>query len=121
MIVEGTILGDYTPYQGQTIPIDLEGNTINALPSGIKDKLLIDRKGNAAIERNVPKVVLDENSTISVAEIITSNNKFIWRYTTALDMAGSGSRSNIISNNYVGDTTVYGTMIRLVLMLIAMV
>lgn len=63
---------------------------------------------NGKVVRQLGEVILDENSTLSVIEIITSNNKFIWRYTTALDIIGSGARSNILSNNYIGDTTVYG-------------
>jgi len=62
---------------------------------------------NGKVVRQLGEVVLDENSALSVIEIITSNNKFIWRYTTALDIIGSGARSNILSNNYIGDTTVY--------------
>lgn len=60
------------------------------------------------LKKKIGKVVLDENSSISVQEMISSNNKFIWRYTNALNMAGSGSRANILSNYYIGDTGVYG-------------
>jgi len=54
----GTTSTPYSPYQGQTIPIDLDGNEVCAVGT-IKDKLLIDRYGNVALQKNVGKVVLN--------------------------------------------------------------
>lgn len=49
---------DFEPYQETTLPIDLQGNELCKV--GITaDKLLIDRKGNVAIEKNIGKVVLN--------------------------------------------------------------
>lgn len=56
----------------------------------------------------IGKIVLDNNSNIRVQDIITTNNKFIWRYLDVIDMAGSGARSNIYSNYFVGNINVYG-------------
>lgn len=56
----------------------------------------------------IGKIVLDNNSNIRVQDIIMTNNKFIWRYLDAIDMAGSGARSNIYSNFFVGNINVYG-------------
>lgn len=53
MVARGTD-DTYEPYQESTLPIDLQGNELCEL-----DKLLIDRKGNVAIEKNLPKLVLD--------------------------------------------------------------
>ena len=93
----------YIPYYNQTTNIYLD-EPLRRI-DGYSD--YIDFK-NGKVVRQLGEVILDENSTLSVIEIITSNNKFIWRYTTALDIIGSGARSNILSNNYIGDTTVYG-------------
>lgn len=59
------------------------------------------------IEKKVGGVIIDNNSTLAVPEIITANNKFMWRYTTAINMAGSGARDNILSNYYEGKTGIY--------------
>lgn len=44
---------EYTPYQNQTINVDLKGNKLCAISDTIKDKLLIDRNGNVALQKNV--------------------------------------------------------------------
>jgi hypothetical protein len=50
---------EYTPYQNQTINIDLKGNKLCAISDTIKDKLLIDRNGNVALQKNVGKNIFD--------------------------------------------------------------
>ena len=59
MVEEGSSATTYSPYQGQTIPIDLDGNEVCAVSNTIKDRLLIDRYGNVAIQKNVGKVVFN--------------------------------------------------------------
>lgn len=44
---------EYTPYQNQTINVDLKGNKLCAVSDTVKDKLLIDRNGNVALQKNV--------------------------------------------------------------------
>ena len=44
---------EYTPYQNQTIAIDLKGNKLCAVSDIVKDKILIDRKGDVALQKNV--------------------------------------------------------------------
>lgn len=44
---------EYTPYQNKTINVDLKGNKLCAISDTIKDKLLIDRNGNVALQKNV--------------------------------------------------------------------
>ncbi|MBO5179265.1 MAG: hypothetical protein J6B87_02840 [Clostridia bacterium] len=69
---KGTEATAYEPYQESTLPIDLQGNELCKV-GDVADKLLIDRKGNVAIEKNVSKVVLNgsENdwSVASVKDI----------------------------------------------------
>lgn len=43
----------YEPYKKQTIALDLKGNKLCAASDTIKDKLLIDRNGNVALQKNV--------------------------------------------------------------------
>lgn len=47
---------EYIPYQNQTINIDLKGNKLCAISDTIKDKLLIDKSGNVALQKNVIKI-----------------------------------------------------------------
>ena len=60
---QGSTATPYSPYQGQSIPIDLDGNEVcstSITPTDtIKDKLLVDRYGNVAIQKNVGKVLLN--------------------------------------------------------------
>lgn len=46
----------YQPYHENTLPIDLQGNELASVGT-VSDKLLIDRKGNVAIEKHVGKSV----------------------------------------------------------------
>lgn len=50
---------EYMPYQNQAINIDLKGNKLCAISDTIKDKLLIDRDGNVALQKNVGKNIFD--------------------------------------------------------------
>ena len=52
-IEEGTVATEYEPYQNQTVAIDLKGNKLCAISDTIKDKLLIDKNGNVALQKNV--------------------------------------------------------------------
>lgn len=56
---EGTTATEYEPYQNQTIAIDLKGNKLCAISDTIKDKLLIDRNGNVALQKNIGKNIFD--------------------------------------------------------------
>lgn len=52
-IEEGTVATEYELYQNQTVAIDLKGNKLCAISDTIKDKLLIDKNGNVALQKNV--------------------------------------------------------------------
>lgn len=59
---------EYTPYQNQAINIDLKGNKLCAVSDTIKDKLLIDRSGNVALQKNVGEVIFNGNEHWELAE-----------------------------------------------------
>ena len=61
-IEEGTVATEYEPYQNQTIAIDLKGNKLCAASDTIKDKLLIDKNGNVALQKNVDKISTNEST-----------------------------------------------------------
>lgn len=63
----------YEPYTLQTTPINLNGNTINAVSSAVHDNLLIDKYGNAAIERDVLFTVFDGSNDESWTTIDDRN------------------------------------------------
>ena len=58
-IEKGTTKTDYKLSQVKTINIDLKGNKLCAVPDTIKDKLLIDKNGNVALQKNVGKNIFD--------------------------------------------------------------
>lgn len=47
----GSTATDYEPPNITTIPIDLQGHTLNALPDGTRDELHIDGGGNVVLEK----------------------------------------------------------------------
>lgn len=77
---KGTEATPYELYQENTLPIDLKGNELASVGT-VSDKLLIDRKGNVAIKKNVGKVVLNGSESITKGGevkryyIVTSNLK----------------------------------------------
>ena len=59
LVEDGSVATEYEPYQNQTINIDLKGNKLCAVSDTIKDKLLIDRSGNVALQKDVGKNIFD--------------------------------------------------------------
>lgn len=58
-IEKGTTATNYEPSQNKAINVDLKGNKLCAISDTIKDKLLIDRNGNVALQKNVEKNIFD--------------------------------------------------------------
>ena len=56
---DGSVATEYEPYKKQTVAINLKGNKLCAISDTIKDKLLIDRSGNVALQKNVGKNIFD--------------------------------------------------------------
>lgn len=59
LVENGSVATEYEPYQNQAINIDLKGNKLCVASDTIKDKLLIDRNGNVALQKNVEKNIFD--------------------------------------------------------------
>lgn len=55
----------FEKYQNQAINIDLKGNKLCAISDTIKDKLLIDRDGNVALQKNVNYSTFNEFNTVN--------------------------------------------------------
>lgn len=64
--------------------------------------------GKWYVSKYIGKVEIKQNSYISVQEIISGANKFIWRYASALNVAGSGNRDTLLCNYFIGDTGIWG-------------
>lgn len=79
-----------------TLPIDLQGNELASV-GDISDKLLIDRKGNVAIEKNIWKMIIDgtENLYMNYGESL-----FNFAHKTKQKKPYS---KNCISNYYLYD------------------
>ena len=68
LVVENKYVNDgslYEPYQGQTYDIDLQGNEMVEIPNGVKDELVIDKKGNVSLIKNVGKTIFDNNTSFT--------------------------------------------------------
>lgn len=67
---DGSVATEYEPYQNQTINIDLKGKKLCAISDTIKDKLLIDRNGNVALQKNVDmySIIGNENFEFRTSE-----------------------------------------------------
>lgn len=59
LVEDGSVATEYEPYQKQTVAIDLKGNKLCAISDTIKDKLLIDKSGNVALQKNIGKNIFD--------------------------------------------------------------
>lgn len=55
----GSTATDYEPPNITTTTIDLQGNTLNALPDGTRDELHIDGGGNVVLEKRTQTIQLD--------------------------------------------------------------
>ena len=103
---EGTTATDYIEHQGKKYRADLD--SLELCKIGTYRDYVYKSNNKWYKHTVIGKVVLDNNSNIRIQDIITTNNKLIWRYSNVIDMAGTGTRSNIYSNYFVGNTNVYG-------------
>lgn len=83
----------YEPYQETTLPIDLQGNKLCEV-GDVANKLLIDRKGNVAIEKNIGKTILNSSEYWTV-----QNNVFI-TYIDDIKIQTWSERSIIVLSDY---------------------
>lgn len=91
----------FEKYIEKTVNIDLKGNKLCAVSDTIKDKLLIDRNGNVALQKNVGKVIFKGNERWELAEkgfynssyFIAKRNKNIFEACCNYFLANKTSRS----------------------------
>ena len=67
-IEKGQYATETEEYKNRIINIDLKGNKLCAVSDTIKDKLLIDRSGNVALQKNVGEVIFNGNEHWELAE-----------------------------------------------------
>lgn len=97
-IEEGTVATEYEPYKGQTVDIDLKGNKLCAVSDKIKDKLLIDRNGNVALQKNVIKIDISNLNNNSWR--LESNNTRLGVYSLNLNVKGNENQICNYFSNY---------------------
>ena len=100
-VEEGTVATEYEPYQETTLPIDLQGNELCKVGE-VADKLLIDRKGNVAIEKNIEKVMLDGTQTITYFNAYQNIHQFLINISKQAIYINSSTIISIISDFFKG-------------------
>ena len=69
----------FEKYIEKTVNIDLKGNKLCAISDTIKDKLLIDKNGNVALQKNVSLIALKKDNISS--RNVLSNGDILYRTT----------------------------------------
>lgn len=105
MLEKGSKATAFEPPHESTLPIDLQGNELASVGT-VSDKLLIDRKGNVAIEKNIDKVVLDGSED----EGWIKNTNFVSLFYNDLKSFTGLDNMNIGINiqKFVSDTYIFG-------------
>lgn len=93
---------EYTLYKNQTINIDLKGNKLCAISDTIKDKLLIDRNGNVALQKNVNYSTFSAFNSINGS--FTKSTQFILNISNCVKNVEQNS-FNALSNCMLKNTT----------------
>lgn len=88
----GEIITEYSEYDLFLINIDLKGNKLCAASDTVKDKLLIDRNGNVALQKDVITFLLNG---------INPHEAKYWRADTIYDL-GNGYSHFYLHSNYPG-------------------
>ena len=89
-------------YKNQTINIDLKGNKLCAVSDTIKDKLLIDRNGNVALQKNVNYSTFLAFNSINGS--FTESTQFILNISNCVKNVAQNS-FNALSNCMLKNTT----------------
>lgn len=88
---------DYKLSQAEAINIDLKGNKPCAVSDTIKDKLLIDRNGNVALQKNVSLITLKKDNIVS--RTVLSNGDILYRTTRSII---NSNNIFVLCNYYIG-------------------
>ena len=102
LVENGSVATEYEPYQNQAINIDLKGNKPCAISDTIKDKLLIDRNGNVALQKNVNYSTFSAFNSINGS--FTKSTQFILNISNCVKNVGQNS-FNALSNCMLKNTT----------------
>lgn len=96
-IERGTTKTDYKLSQAKAINIDLKGNKLCAVSDTIKDKLLIDRNGNVALQKNVSLITLKKDNIVS--RTVLPNGDILYRTTQSII---NSNNIFVLCNYYIG-------------------
>lgn len=88
---------DYKLSQAKAINIDLKGNKLCAVSDTIKDKLLIDRNSNVALQKNVSLITLKKDNIVS--RTVLSNGDILYRTTRSII---NSNNIFVLCNYYIG-------------------
>lgn len=97
LVENGSVATEYEPYQNQAINIDLKGNKLCVASDTIKDKLLIDRNGNVALQKNVSLITLKKDNIVS--QTVLSNGDILYRTTRSII---NSNNIFVLCNYYIG-------------------
>lgn len=102
LVENGSVATEYEPCQNQAINIDLKGNKPCAISDTIKDKFLIDRNGNVALQKNVNYSTFSAFNSIN--ESFTKSTQFILNISNCVKNVKQNS-FNALSNCMLKNTT----------------
>lgn len=85
---------EYTSYRNQTISVDLKGNKLCAVSDTIKDKLLIDRNGNVALQKNIGNIIFNGTEDWKKSTTYSSDNFPMFFLNSNIFSIGMKSKSN---------------------------
>lgn len=88
---------DYKLSQAKAINIDLKGNKLCAISDTIKDKLLIDKNGNVALQKNVSLITLKKDNIASRS--VLSSEDILYRTTRSII---NSNKIFVLCNYYIG-------------------
>ena len=92
----------FEKYISKTINVDLKGNKLCAVSDTIKDKLLIDKSGNVALQKNVNYSTFSAFNSINGS--FTKSTQFILNISNCVKNVGQNS-FNALSNCMLKNTT----------------
>lgn len=88
----------FEKYQNQAINIDLKGNKLCAISDTIKDKLLIDKNGNVALQKNVEQLILIGTEKYLTNETWNREDMNIYHAYVELPKFKGSNTENLITN-----------------------
>ena len=94
----------YKSYEEKTVNVDLQGNELCSMQNDtIKDKLILEN-GRATLIKSIEQIKINNLSSIYIAEIIKTNDKFIWRLSNNIT---NDNTKPMICNSFIFDNTVW--------------